>query len=86
MHRFCVASRLSVQGIDAVSRRRKPVGRPREGPYAIRIAIVAAIGIMLALSGCASRHAQTAGEPGGKYWGWCDRVQQDRPTVLCFQQ
>jgi len=52
----------------------------------MRIAIVAAIGVMLALSGCASRHAQTAGDPGGKYWGWCDRVQQDRPTVLCFQQ
>ena len=60
--------------------------RHRERPYAIRIAIVTVIGVTLALGACASRRVQTAGEPGGKYWGWCDRVQQDRPTVLCFQQ
>jgi hypothetical protein len=86
MHRFCVVSRLSVQGTDAVSRRRRPVRRQRKRPYAIRIAIVAVIGVTLALGGCASRRTQTAGDPGAKYWGWCDRVQQDRPTVLCFQQ
>ena len=52
----------------------------------MRIAIVVLIGVTLALGACASRRVQTAGEPGGKNWGWCDRVQQDRPTVLCFQQ
>ena len=78
--------RRSVQGTYAVSRRRKPVRRQREGRYAMRIAIVAVIGITLALSGCAARRTQTADDPGAKYWGWCDRVQQDRPTVLCFQQ
>jgi len=62
------------------------VRRQREAAYAIRIAIVAVMGVTLALSGCASRRIQTAEDPGGKYWGWCDRVQQDRPTVLCFQQ
>ena len=60
--------------------------RHREGPYAIRIVIVAVIGVTLALSGCASRRTQTTVDPNAKYWGWCDRVQQDRPTVLCFQQ
>jgi len=44
------------------------------------------IGVTLALSGCASRRVQTVGDPDAKYWGWCDRIQQDRPTVLCFQQ
>jgi len=58
----------------------------RKGPYAIRIVIVTMIGVTLALSGCASRRVQTVGDPDAKYWGWCDRIQQDRPTVLCFQQ
>jgi len=44
------------------------------------------VGIGLLVGACSSPRIQTAGDTGEKYWGWCDRVQQGRPTVLCFQQ
>ncbi len=46
----------------------------------------AILGLSLLLAGCASTRIQTAGEPQERYWVWCDRVQQNHPTVLCFQQ
>ena len=55
-------------------------------PSLVRIAVVALLGLTLLLGGCATTRAQ-AGDPAQtRSWEWCDRVQQNRPTVVCFQQ
>ncbi len=55
-------------------------------PRLVRAAVVAMLGLSLALAGCASTRVQTADETESRAWGWCDHVQQNRPTVLCFQR
>ena len=71
-------------------RRQKSSGKRVRGlpemPRLVRVAVVGMLGLSLALAGCASTRVQTAGETGSRAWGWCDRVQQNRPTVLCFQR
>jgi hypothetical protein len=52
----------------------------------VRIAVVALLGLTLLLAGCASKRVQTAADPQARSWEWCDHVQQNRPTVICFQQ
>jgi len=52
----------------------------------MRVAVLAALGLSLLLAGCAATRVQTAAEAQGGSWGWCDSVQQNRPTVLCFQR
>jgi hypothetical protein len=64
---------------------RKVRGVP-EMPSLVRVAIGAMLGLSLAVAGCASSHLQIAGAPESRGWGWCDHVQQGRPTVLCFQR
>ena len=70
--------------------RQKSSGRRVRGlpemPSLVRVAVVAMLGLSLALAGCASTRVQTAGETESRNWGWCDHVQQDRPTALCFQR
>ena len=55
-------------------------------PSLVQVAVVAMLGFSLLLSGCASTRVQTAGETPERFWTWCDHVQQNRPTLLCFQQ
>lgn len=54
-------------------------------PSLIRVAVLAALGLSL-LAGCASPGLQTAGRAQARNWEWCDHVQQDHPTFLCFQR
>jgi hypothetical protein len=55
-------------------------------PSLVRVAVVAMLGLSLLLAGCASTRVQIAWETQQRYWEWCDRVQQNHPTLLCFQQ
>jgi hypothetical protein len=48
--------------------------------------VLAALGLSLLLAGCASPGVQTAGRAQARNWEWCDHVQQDHPTFLCFQR
>jgi hypothetical protein len=57
-----------------------------EIPSLIQVAVVAMLGLSLLLSGCASTRVQTTGGTPERHWAWCDHVQQNRPTLLCFQQ
>ena len=88
MHRFCAGSRLSAPGTAAWSSevREEEGGGLQRAPSLARSAMVAILGLSLLLAGCASTRIQTAGETQERYWEWCDRVQQNHPTVLCFQQ
>jgi hypothetical protein len=56
-------------------------------PTLVHLAVVAMLGLSLLLSGCASTRVQTAEDTPERYWQWCAHVQQqNRPTLLCFQQ
>ena len=55
-------------------------------PSLIRVSVLAALGLSLLLAGCAATRVQTATQTQGGSWEWCDSVQQNRPTVLCFQR
>jgi hypothetical protein len=55
-------------------------------PSLVQVAVVSTLGLLLLLSGCASTRIQTSEGTPERYWAWCDHVQQNRPTVLCFQQ
>lgn len=52
----------------------------------VRVAVLAAVGLALLTAGCASAPVQTAAGIDPRSWEWCDRVQQGRPTVVCFQR
>ena len=53
-------------------------------PGLARVAVVAMLGLALLVSGCASTRVQTAWGTQ-RSWEWCDHVQQNRPTLLCFE-
>lgn len=54
-------------------------------PRLVRVAVVAVLGLSVLLAGCGLTRARTAGGTEEGHWEWCDHVQQNRPTVLCFQ-
>src|SRR5262249_21850840 len=73
----------------------RPVPRI-SGMLGIRGVLAAgALVVGLLLASCATKPVRTAEDPSAsspafrgpvRSWQWCDRVQQGRPTVLCFQQ
>ena len=86
MHRFCAGSTLSAPGAQ-LSRARGKALRVVPGlPSLIRVSVLAALGLSLLLAGCTATRVQTATETQAGTWGWCDSVQQNHPTVLCFQR
>ena len=55
-------------------------------PGLARVAVVAMLGLALLVSGCASTRVPTASGTQERFWEWCHHVQQNRPTLVCFQQ
>jgi hypothetical protein len=62
------------------------MSKPENTELGQRLAVVAMLGLSLLLAGCVSTPVQPARETQQGYWEWCDRVQQNHPTLLCFQQ
>jgi len=54
-------------------------------PGLLRLAALAAIGLVVVLSGCASPRPRVADETKVEEWGRCHRGQPSNFTVLCLQ-
>jgi hypothetical protein len=55
-------------------------------PGLVRAAVLAAMGLWLLLGGCTTAGVRTAAAPPARSWEWCDQVQQNHPTIICFQR
>jgi len=45
-----------------------------------------ALALWMLVAGCASTQVQAGAQTRAGPWTWCDTVQQNRPTLICFQR